>query len=484
MSSAFIKSARKFRTISDVSGPLLVVRAVRDAMYNELVKVETAAGEVRTGMVLEAADGYAIVQVFEGTRGLDVEGTSVTFLGDTLKVPVGAEMLGRMFDGKGKPIDGGPPIIPDEVLDVYGAPINPYAREYPHEFIQTGISTIDGMNTLSRGQKLPIFTESGLPHNVLAAQIARQATIPGKAEEFAIVFAALGVTAEEAMFFRSEFERTGALERLVTFLNLAEDPAIERVVTPHVALTTAEALAYTYDLHVLVILTDMLNFGEALREISAARGEVPGRRGYPGYLYTALAQVYERCGRIQGRKGTITLMPVVTMPGGDITHPVVDLTGYITEGQLILSRELHRKGIYPPLDPRPSLSRLMKEATRYTRPWHMPVSDQLYYCYSEGVDLRSLVAVVGEEAVTERDRAYLAFADAFEKRFINQGVYENRDLDTTIGIALDLLDEYIPESEWKRIDPDMIKKLRDYYAQRGRGVVPARAAVSIASSPP
>lgn len=477
MSSAFVKSARKFRTISDVSGPLLVVRAVRDAMYNELVRIETADHQVRTGVVLESADGYAVVQVFEGTRGLDLEGTSVVFLGDTLKVPVGAEMIGRIFDGKGRPIDGGPPIVPDEVLEVYGAPINPYAREYPREFIQTGISVIDGMNTLSRGQKLPIFTESGLPHNILAAQIARQAVIPGKEEEFAIVFAALGVTAEEAMFFKNEFEKTGAIERLVTFLNLAEDPAIERVITPHVALTTAEALAYTYDMHILVILTDMLNFGEALREISAARAEIPGRRGYPGYLYTALAQVYERCGRIQGRKGTITLMPIVTMPGGDITHPVVDLTGYITEGQLILSRELHRKGIYPPLNPLPSLSRLMKEATRYTRPWHMAVSDQLYYCYSEGVDLRSLVAVVGEEAISERDRAYLSFADGFEKRFINQGVYENRDLDITIGIAFDLLNEYIPESEWKRIDPDMIKKLRDFYEQRKRGIIPVEAII-------
>lgn len=467
--------ARKFKTISDISGPLMIVREVSDAAYGELVSIETSTGEVRTGIVLESAEGYAVVQVFEGTRGLDVKATSATFLGEVLKVPVGAEMLGRFFDGKGEPIDGKPPIIPDETREVTGAPINPASREYPKEFIQTGISTIDGMNTLSRGQKLPIFTEAGLPHNTLAAQIARQATIPGKEEEFAIVFGAIGITAEEAMFFKSEFERTGAVEKLVTFLNLAEDPAIERVMTPHIALTTAEALAYTYDMHVLVILTDMLNYGEALREISAARGEVPGRRGYPGYLYTSLAQIYERCGRILGRKGTITFMPVVTMPGGDITHPVVDLSGYITEGQLILSRELYRKGIYPPLNPLPSLSRLMKEATRYTRPWHMPVSDQLYYAYSEGMDLRSLVAVVGEEAISERDRAYLAFADAFERRYINQGVYENRDLDTTIEIALNLLSEYIPESEWKRIDPDMIKKLRDYYAEK-YGTKPAAEA--------
>ncbi len=449
--------ARKYRTVSEISGPLLIVRNVADAAYNELVKVETGTGEIRTGVVLEAAEGYAVVQVFEGTSGLDVDKTAVTFLGETLKVPVSMDMLGRIFDGKGQPIDGGPPIIPEEQRDVFGAPINPSAREYPKEFIQTGISVIDGMNTLSRGQKLPIFTEAGLPHNILAAQIARQATIPGKEEEFAIVFAAIGITAEEAMFFRNEFTKTGAIERLVAFLNLAEDPAIERVITPHVALTTAEFLAYEHDMHVLVIMTDMLNYGEALREISAARAEVPGRRGYPGYLYTALAQIYERCGRIRGKKGSITFIPVVTMPGGDITHPVVDLSGYITEGQLILSRELHRKGIYPPLNPLPSLSRLMKEATRYTRKDHMQLSDMLYYCYSEAQDLRSLVAVVGEEALTERDRAYLAFGEAFERRFINQGVYENRDLDTTLEIAWNLLIEYIPESEWKRLDPEVIK---------------------------
>jgi len=458
--------ARKYRTISEISGPLLIVKSVTDAAYNELVKVETGTGEVRTGVVLEAAEGYAIVQVFEGTSGLDVDKTAVTFLGETLKVPVSTDMLGRIFDGKGQPIDGGPPIIPEEERDVYGSPINPSAREYPKEFIQTGISVIDGMNTLSRGQKLPIFTEAGLPHNILAAQIARQATIPGKEEDFAIVFAAIGITAEEAMFFKNEFTRTGAIERLVTFLNLAENPAIERVVTPHVALTTAEFLAYEHDMHVLVIMTDMLNYGEALREISAARAEVPGRRGYPGYLYTALAQIYERCGRIRGKKGSITFIPVVTMPGGDITHPVVDLSGYITEGQLILSRELHRKGIYPPLNPLPSLSRLMKEATRYTRKDHMQLSDMLYYCYSEAQDLRSLVAVVGEEALTERDRAYLAFGEAFERRFINQGVYENRDLDTTLEIAWNLLIEYIPESEWKRLDPDVIKTYCPKYRSR------------------
>ncbi|MEM4576965.1 MAG: V-type ATP synthase subunit B [Candidatus Nezhaarchaeales archaeon] len=460
--------ARKYRTISEIAGPLLIVKSVNDVAYNELVKIETGTGEIRTGVVLESADGYAVVQVFEGTSGLDVEKTGVTFLGETLKVPVSIEMLGRIFDGKGQPIDGGPQIIPEEELDVYGSPINPSAREYPKEFIQTGISVIDGMNTLSRGQKLPMFTEAGMPHNTLAAQIARQATIPGKEEEFAIVFAAIGITAEEAMFFRNEFIRTGAIERLVTFLNLAENPAIERVVTPHMALTVAEYLAFKHDMHVLVIMTDMLNYGEALREISAARAEVPGRRGYPGYLYTSLAQIYERCGRIHGKKGSITLIPVVTMPGGDITHPVVDLTGYITEGQLIMSKELHRKGIYPPINPLPSLSRLMKEATRYTRKDHMQLSDMLYYCYSEAQDLRSLVAVIGEEALTERDRAYLAFGEAFERRFINQGVYENRDLDKTLEIAWNLLIEYIPEPEWKRLDPEVIKTYCPKY--RGKKV--------------
>jgi len=453
-----VKRGIRYRTVSQISGPLLIVKGVKSAAYGEIVKIEGPDGEIRTGQVLETGFGYAVIQVFEGTRGLDTRNTTVTFTGETMKFPVSMELLGRIFNGRGEPIDKKPPPLAVDELDVNGAPINPSAREYPKEFIQTGISAIDGMNTLSRGQKLPLFTESGLPHNILAAQIARQATIPGKEEEFVIVFAAMGIGMEDALFFREEFERTGALSRLVMFLNLAEDPAIERIITPRLALTTAEYLAFQQDLHVLVIMTDMLNYGEALREISAAREEVPGRRGYPGYLYTDLATNYERCGRIVGKKGSITLMPIVTMPGGDVTHPVVDLTGYITEGQIYLDRNLHRKGIYPPINVLPSLSRLMKEATRYTREDHQSLSDQLYYCYAEGVELRGLVAVVGEEALTERDRKYLEFADAFERNFIAQGVYENRSLETTLTIGWNLLSTYIPESDWKRIDPKIIEK--------------------------
>ncbi|MCS7097157.1 MAG: V-type ATP synthase subunit B [Candidatus Methanomethylicia archaeon] len=448
----------KFRTVSEIRGPLLVVRGVRSAAYGEIVRIETPDGEIRTGQVLETGYGYAIIQVFEGTKGLDIKNTTVMFTGETMKFPVSMEVLSRIFNGRGETIDNKPPPLSFEELDVNGAPINPSAREYPKEFIQTGISAIDGMNTLSRGQKLPLFTESGLPHNILAAQIARQATIPGKEEDFVIVFAAMGITVEDAIYFRNEFEKTGALGRSVMFLNLAEDPAIERIITPRLALTTAEYLAFHQDMHVLVILTDMLNYGEALREISAAREEVPGRRGYPGYLYTDLATIYERCGRIRNRKGSITLMPIVTMPGGDITHPVVDLTGYITEGQIYLDRALHRKGIYPPINVLPSLSRLMKEATRYTREDHQSLSDQLYYCYAEGVELRGLVAVIGEEAITERDKKYLEFADAFEREFISQEVYENRSLRKTLEIGWDLLSKYIPESDWKRIDPSIIEK--------------------------
>lgn len=456
--SSKIGGGLKYKTVTEISGPLLIVKGVPAAAYGEIVKIEAPDGDIRTGQVLETGSGYAIVQVFEGTRGLDTKKTTVIFTGETMKFSVSMDVLGRIFNGRGEPIDNRPPPISIEELDVNGAPINPSAREYPKEFIQTGISTIDGMNTLSRGQKLPLFTESGLPHNVLAAQIARQATIPGKEEEFVIVFAAMGITMEDAIYFRREFERTGALERLVMFLNLAEDPAIERIITPRIALTTAEYLAFQQDLHVLVILTDMLSYGEALREISAAREEVPGRRGYPGYLYTDLATIYERCGRIIGKKGSITLMPIVTMPGGDITHPVVDLTGYITEGQIYLDRALHRRGIYPPINVLPSLSRLMKEATRYTREDHQSLSDQLYYCYAEGVELRGLVAVIGEEALTERDRKYLEFADAFEKRFVAQGIYENRTLEATLNIGWELLSKYIPESDWKRLDPNIIKK--------------------------
>jgi len=451
----------EYKTVTEVAGPLLFIEKIRDVAYGEVVEVETPDGEKRRGTVLETTKNFAVVQVFEGTHGLDTSKTIVRFTGTTLKLPVSTDLLGRVFDGSGRPLDHQPPPIPEDYWDIHGAPINPYAREYPREPIQTGISVIDGMNTLVRGQKLPLFSGSGMPHNRIAAQITRQATVPGKEEEFAIVFAAMGITQEEATYFYQNFKRTGALEHTVLFLNLANDPAIERLITPRIALTTAEYLAYTQDYHILVILTDITNYAEALREISAAREEVPGRRGYPGYLYTDLATIYERAGRIHGRKGTITQMPILTMPHDDITHPVVDLSGYITEGQLILDRALHRKGIYPPIDPRPSLSRLMKEGIGegLTRFDHREVSDQLYYAYSEGCDLRELVEVVGEEALTERDRKFLQFADEFERRFINQGEFENRTFDDTLDLAWDLL-SMIEPAEMKRIDPDTIEWAR------------------------
>jgi len=450
---------RTYQTVIEVSGPLLIVEGIDNVGYAELVRVVTPDGESRTGTVLETAKGRVVVQVFEGTRGLDTETTNVRFTGETLKLPVSADILGRVFSGSGQPLDGGPPIIPEDYWDINGSPINPYAREYPREYIQTGISVIDGMNSLSRGQKLPIFSGNGLPHNRIAAQIARQAKVLGKEEEFAIVFCAMGITAEEAQYFKANFEKTGALERLTMFINLADDPAIERIITPRMSLTAAEYLAYEQGLHLLVILTDMTNYAEALREISAAREEVPGRRGYPGYMYTDLATIYERAGRIKGRRGTITQMPILSMPHDDITHPIPDLTGYITEGQLIVDRSLHRKGIYPPIDPRPSLSRLMKEGIGegMTRDDHREVSDQLYYAYSTGIDLRDLVAVVGEEALTERDRQYLTFAHEFERRFINQSEYEERSIFGTLDLAWNLLSA-LPEGELKRIDPKTIKK--------------------------
>ncbi|MHA1238225.1 MAG: V-type ATP synthase subunit B [Candidatus Odinarchaeia archaeon] len=457
-------SARSYQTVSHVSGPLLIVENIHNVGYAELVKIIAPDGEIRTGTVLETSKDRAIVQVFEGTSGLNTKGTTVKFTGETLKLPVSADILGRIFSGSGKPIDGGPPVIPEDYWDINGSPINPYARDYPREFIQTGISVIDGMNSLSRGQKLPIFSGNGLPHNRIAAQIARQAKVLGKEEQFAIVFCAIGITAEEARFFKSNFEKTGALERLTMFINLADDPAIERIITPRMALTAAEYLAYSQNLHLLVILTDMTNYAEALREISAAREEVPGRRGYPGYMYTDLASIYERAGRIRGRKGSITQMPILSMPHDDITHPIPDLTGYITEGQLIVDRSLHRKGIYPPIDPRPSLSRLMKEGIGkgMTREDHREVSDQLYYAYSEGCDLRDLVAVIGEEALTERDRLYLEFADKFEQKFISQGEYEERSIYETLDLAWELLTVF-PEGELKRCDPDTIKKYHPKY---------------------
>jgi len=449
----------EYRTIREIKGPLLIVENTKDVAYGEVVKIRGPDGKERLGQVLEARENMAIVQVFEGTRGLDIKSTTVKFLGDTLKIGVSLEMLGRVFDGTGRPIDGGPDIIPEEMRDINGYPINPSAREYPREFIQTGISTIDGMNTLVRGQKLPIFSGSGMPHNEIAAQIARQAKLRGKGEKFAVVFVAMGITAEEANFFRREFERTGALERTVLFLNLANDPAIERIVIPRMGLTVAEYLAYSKDMHVLVILTDMTNYCEALREISAAREEVPGRRGYPGYMYTDLATIYERAGRIIGKKGSITQIPILTMPDDDMTHPIPDLTGYITEGQIVLSRALHRRGIYPPINPLLSLSRLMKEGIGEgrTREDHAGVANQLYAAYAEGLRLRDLVAVVGEEALSEEDRILLRFADAFEEKFITQGRDEDRSIEDTLSIAWNLL-AMLPRGYLKKIDKKHIEK--------------------------
>ncbi len=463
-------AARVYATIRGISGPLLFVENVQNVSYGELVTITTPTGEKRRGQVLEASLDKAVIQVFEGTRGLDITSTTVQFTGETIKLPVSQDMLGRIFDGSGQPIDGGPPLIPEDEFDIHGAPINPYSRAYPSEFIQTGLSVIDGMNTLVRGQKLPLFSGSGLPHNQIAAQIIRQAKVPGKEEDFAIVFAAIGITADEARFFRTEFEKHGALDHVIMFINLADDPAIERLLTPRLALTAAEYLAFSLDYHVLVVLTDMTNYAEALREISAAREEVPGRRGYPGYLYTDLATIYERAGRIHGKKGSITQMPILTMPHDDITHPIPDLTGYITEGQLIVDRALHRKGIYPPIDPLPSLSRLMNEGIGVgkTREDHRQIADQLYYAYAEGKSLRDLVAVVGEEALTARDRLYLQFADRYEREFINQGPYEDRDIEKTLDLGWSLV-SMLPEAELKRVDPQFIKKYHPKY----RGQKPA-----------
>jgi V/A-type H+-transporting ATPase subunit B len=455
-----IKS-REYRSVTQVAGPLMIVEGVEEVAYGEVVYIKTPEGENRMGQVLESQENLAIVQVFEGTRGLDTDQTRVRFSGDIMRIALSKEILGRSFDGLGRPIDGGPEIIPEARLPIIGAAINPTARDYPNEFIQTGISTIDGMNTLVRGQKLPIFSGAGLPHNDLAAQIARQATVLGSEEPFSVIFAAMGITHEEANFFMNSFESTGALERIVSFINLADDPAIERIITPRMALTAAEFLAFNYDTHVLVILTDMTNYCEALREISSAREEVPGRRGYPGYMYTDLASHYERAGRIVGKKGSITQMPILSMPDDDITHPVPDLTGYITEGQFVLSRELHRKGVYPPVDVLPSLSRLMNEGIGEgrTRADHLGVSDQCYSGYAEGRDVRSLVAVVGEEALSERDRLNLKFSDIFEERFVKQGVDENRTIEQTLNLGWELLST-LPEGELKRIDE---KYVNQYY---------------------
>ncbi|MBD3189893.1 MAG: V-type ATP synthase subunit B [Candidatus Heimdallarchaeota archaeon] len=452
---------RVFQTAQEVSGPLLFVdlKGKGGVSYGEITKITLPDGEIRSGQILEVSRDLAVVQLFEGTSGLDVDETTVQFLGETMKFPVSEGLLGRIFSGRGEPIDDQPPIIPKEEWPISGAPINPYARQYPREFIQTGISAIDGLFTLIRGQKLPIFSASGLPHNEVAAQIARQAAVLGEEEEFAVVFAAMGITAEEAQFFRNEFEKSGALDRVVLFLNLADDPAIERILTPRIALTAAEYLAFEYGMNLLVILTDMTNYAESLREIGAAREEVPGRRGFPGYLYSDLASIYERAGRIEGRKGTITQMPILSMPNDDLTHPVPDLSGYITEGQILLDRGLHRRGIYPPIDVGPSLSRLQKEGIGkgLTRQDHRELADQLYYAYAQGTDLRNLVAVVGEESLTDEDHRFLRFADEFEEKFINQGKDENRSIFESLDIGWELLTIFPnPKRELKRISEETI----------------------------
>ncbi|MDH5645854.1 MAG: V-type ATP synthase subunit B [Candidatus Heimdallarchaeota archaeon] len=453
---------RSFKTVNEVSGPLLFVDLEErgGVSFGEICEVETPRGERRRGQVLEITNNLAVIQVFEGTSGLDTKETTVRFIGKTLEIPLSEDMLGRVFNGRGQPIDGGPNPIGQITMPITGDPLNPAAREYPRAFIQTGISSIDALLTLVRGQKLPLFSGAGLPHNQIGAQIARQATVLGEGEAFAVVFAAMGITAEEARFFQADFERTGALERVTLFLNLADDPAVERIITPRLALTFAEYLAFELDYQVLVILTDLTNYAEALREISAAREEVPGRRGFPGYLYSDLSTLYERAGRINGKKGSITQIPILSMPNDDITHPIPDLTGYITEGQVYVDRALSRKGVFPPINPLPSLSRLMKEAIGKgsTREDHSGLQAQLYAAYAKGREIRDLVAVVGEESLTEEDGLYLKFAEQFEGRFLNQG-YTNRSIFDTLDLGWELLSIFDnPLRQLKRIDEKFIKK--------------------------
>jgi len=449
---------KEYKTISKVAGPLIFVEKTEPVGYADIVRIALPDGSIKSGQVLDTSDDLVVVQVFEGTSGIDVNST-VRFLGETLKLAVSKGLLGRVLNGRGQPIDNGPGVIPEKKLDIMGAAINPFSRASPHDFIQTGISTIDAMNTLVRGQKLPIFSGSGLPHNEIALQIARQAKVIGKKENFLVVFAAMGITNEEAQYFMSDFRQTGALERSVVFLNLANDPAVERLVTPKMALTAAEYFAYEHGYHVLVILTDMTNYCESLREIGAAREEIPGRRGYPGYMYTDLATMYERAGVIKGKKGSVTQIPILTMVGDDITHPIPDLTGYITEGQIVLMRELHRKGIYPNIDVLPSLSRLMNSGIgpERTREDHKQVSDQMYAAYAEGRDLRGLVAIVGEEALSERDRKLLKFAEEFEAKFVTQSRDEDRTIQETLDLGWNLL-SILPENELTRISPELKKK--------------------------
>lgn len=460
-------AVRESSKLVKAQGSLLIAEPMKGVSYGEVVEVVLGTGETRLGQVIDVSKDATIIQVFGGVSEVDLRNSSVRYRGETLKLPVGIDMLGRIFDGLGRPIDEGPPIIPEDYLDINGAPLNPASRLPPSEFIETGISAIDGLNSLVRGQKLPIFSGSGLPHNRIAAQIVRQARVRGKEEKFAIVFAAIGVSYDDAMFFIENFKKYGALENSVAFINTADSPVIERIAIPRVALTAAEFLAWKHDMHVLVILTDMTNYCEALRELSAAREEVPSRRGYPGYMYTDLATIYERAGRVEGKKGSVTQMPILTMPDDDITHPIPDLTGYITEGQLVLSRQLWLKGIYPPFDILMSLSRLMKDGIGpgKTREDHRGVFMQLYAAYAEGIRLRELAVVVGTEALSPRDRRYLQFADKFEREFIGQGEYERRTIEETLDKGWELL-AILPEEELKHVKLEHIKKYHPKYRKK------------------
>ena len=450
---------KEYSTVRELVGPLMLVEKVSDVKYGELAEIKLGDGSTRRGRVLEANGDVALLQLFEGSSGISLHDCKVRFLGRSIELAVSQDMLGRVFDGLGRPIDGGPEIIPEKRMDINSAPINPVARDYPSEFIQTGISAIDGLNTLVRGQKLPIFSASGLPHARLAAQIARQAKVLGKDEKFAVVFGAMGITFEEANYFISDFRKTGAIARTVLFMNLADDPAIERIATPKMALTAAEYLAYEQDMHVLVILTDMTNYAEALREISAARKEVPGRRGYPGYLYTDLATIYERAGRIKGSSGSITQIPILSMPEDDKTHPIPDLTGYITEGQIILSRELHRKGIFPPIDVLPSLSRLKDKGIGQgkTREDHADTMNQLFAAYARGKEAKELAVILGDAALTDIDKQFAQFADQFEEQYVNQGETTDRHIAETLDLGWRLL-TLLPKGELKRIRDEYIEK--------------------------
>jgi len=454
---------KEYRTIQEVAGPLMLVQGVENVAYDELAEIELANGEKRRCRVLEIDGGNALVQLFESSAGINLANSKVRFLGRSMELGVSEDMLSRVFDGLGRPIDGGPEILPEKRLDINGSPINPAARNYPQEFIQTGVSAIDGLNTLVRGQKLPIFSASGLPHAQLAAQIARQAKVRGTSEPFAVVFAAMGITFEEANFFIESFRETGAIDRSVMFINLANDPAIERISTPRMALTAAEYLAFDKDMHVLVILTDITNYADSLREVSAARKEVPGRRGYPGYMYTDLATLYERAGRKKGKPGSITMIPILTMPEDDKTHPIPDLTGYITEGQIILSRELYRKNIQPPIDVLPSLSRLKDKGIGEgkTRKDHANTMNQIFAAYARGKEAKELMVVLGEAALTDIDLLYAKFADAFEREYVSQGYNVNRDIEETLDLGWKLL-QILPRSELKRIKDEL---LDEYYGK-------------------